>query len=103
MLILHFFTKLYPLNNYEKCFVFYLKCSFCFRDIQIFVFSSSPLFFLVDQKSCQKRASKASSRPLFILVNNPEDLLHARNLFENKIFKNNEYQKALKKLTPYFL
>ena len=33
-------------KNYEKWFLFDLKSSFCSRDIQIFVFLSSPLFFL---------------------------------------------------------
>ena len=34
------------LNNYEKCFLFYLKSSFRPRVIQIFVFPTSPQFFL---------------------------------------------------------
>ena len=34
------------LQNCEKCFLFHLKSSFRSRDIQIFVFSSSPLFSL---------------------------------------------------------
>ena len=38
-----FLTKWYPLKNYEK----YLKSSFHSRDIQIFVFPSSPLFLPV--------------------------------------------------------
>ena len=38
--IFHFFTK----KNYEKCFLFHLKSSFRCRDIQIFVFLSSPIF-----------------------------------------------------------
>ena len=42
-----FFTKWQPLNNYKKCFLFHLKCSFHCQDIQIFVFASSPLFFPV--------------------------------------------------------
>ena len=36
-----------PFKNYEKCFSFHLKSSFRSRDIQIFVYSSSPLFFHV--------------------------------------------------------
>ena len=32
-------------NNYEKCFLFHLKSSFCSRDIQIFVFPTSPQIF----------------------------------------------------------
>ena len=39
-----FLTKWYLFKNYEKCFLFHLKTFFCCRDIQIFVFSSSPLF-----------------------------------------------------------
>ena len=42
-----FFTKLWPPKNYDKCFLFYLKSSFRSWDIQIFVFSSSRLFFSV--------------------------------------------------------
>ena len=41
-----FFTKWQPFKNYEKCFLFHYKNSFCSRDIQIFVFSSAPLFSL---------------------------------------------------------
>ena len=35
------------------------------------------------------------------LVNNPKQLLHARNYFKNTSLK--DYQKALKKLTSFFL
>ena len=41
-----FFTK-FTWNNYEKWFLFHLKSSFHYQDIQIFVFPSSPLFFRV--------------------------------------------------------
>ena len=36
-----------PSNNYEKCFSFHLKTFFLSRDIQIFVFPTSPQFFPV--------------------------------------------------------
>ena len=36
-----------PLNNYEKRFLFHLKTSFHSRDIQIFVFPTSPKIFPV--------------------------------------------------------
>ena len=42
-----FFTKWQSFKNYEKCFLFHLKSSFHSRDIQIFVFPSSPLFLPV--------------------------------------------------------
>ena len=42
-----FLTKWYPFKNYEKCFLLHQKSSFRTQDIQIFVFSSSPLFFPV--------------------------------------------------------
>ena len=42
-----YFHQMIALQNYEKCFLFHLKSSFRSRDIQIFVFSSSPLFFPV--------------------------------------------------------
>ena len=38
------------------------------------------------EKSCRKYAPKASPRPLFILVNNPKQPLHAQNFLKNKIF-----------------
>ena len=42
-----FFTKRWPFKNYEKCFLFHLKSSFRSRDIQFFLFLSSPLFLPV--------------------------------------------------------
>ena len=49
-----FSTKWKPFKNYEKCFLFDLKSSFCSQDIQIFVFPSSLLFLLVSHyfKGC---------------------------------------------------
>ena len=51
-----FFTKKKPFKNYEKCFLFHLKSSFRSRDIQIFVFPSSPLFLPVSHcvRGCLK-------------------------------------------------
>ena len=40
------------------------------------------------EKWCRKCTPKSSPRPLFILLNNPKQLLHARNYFESKIFWN---------------
>ena len=40
----YFFHQMIALKNYEKCFLFHLKSSFHSRDIQLFVFSPSPLF-----------------------------------------------------------
>ena len=37
-------------------------------------------------KSCSKCAPKVSPWPLFVLVNNLKQSLHARNSFKNKIF-----------------
>ena len=42
-----FFTTWQPFKSYEKCFLFHLKSCFRSRDIQIFVFSSSPYFSAV--------------------------------------------------------
>ena len=42
-----FFIKWKPFKNYGKCFLFHLNSSFCSRDIQVLVFSSSPLFLPV--------------------------------------------------------
>ena len=41
------FHQMIALKNYEKCFLFPLKSSFCSQDIQIFLFQSSPLFLPV--------------------------------------------------------
>ena len=38
------------------------------------------------EKSCRKYAAKASPRPLYNLVSNPKQQLHARNSFKSKIF-----------------
>ena len=38
----YFFTKWQLFKNYEKCFLFLLKCSFLSRDIQIFVIFPLP-------------------------------------------------------------
>ena len=46
-LLCPFFTKWKLLNNYEKCFLFHLKSSFCSRNIQICVFLSCILFWPV--------------------------------------------------------
>ena len=52
------------------------------------------------KKSCRKCASKAS--PRLLLLNNPKQPLYGRNFFKNNILKE-DYQKALKKLTLFFL
>ena len=51
-------------------------------------------------KIMQKYTPKTSHRPLFILVNNPKQPLHARNSFKIKILK--DYQKALKSQLYFF-
>ena len=40
----YFFTKWQPFKNYEKCFLFHLKCTFHSWDIYIFVYLSFPFF-----------------------------------------------------------
>ena len=47
-----FFTKWQSFKNYEKCFLFHLKSSFCSQDVQIFVFF--PLPFNTFQKEKDK-------------------------------------------------
>ena len=42
--LFHIFYQWQSLNDYEKCFLFHLKSSFCSRDIQSFVFLFSALF-----------------------------------------------------------
>ena len=55
-----FFTKWWSFKNYEKCFLFHLKNFFHSRDIQIFVFSSAPVFPLVSH--CFRGWSKKNLR-----------------------------------------
>ena len=43
-----------PLKNYEKCFLFHLKSSFRFRDIQIFVIFALPFHTCQIQKDKRK-------------------------------------------------
>ena len=45
-----FFHQMIALQNYEKCFLFNLKRSFCFQDIQIFVIFSFPFHIFQIQK-----------------------------------------------------
>ena len=45
-----FFIKWQTFKNYEKCFLFHLKSSFCSRDIQIFVTSYLPFHTFQIQK-----------------------------------------------------
>ena len=55
-----FFTKGKPFESHEKCFLFHLKSSFYSWDIQIFVFSSSPLFSAVSH--CLRGWSKKNPK-----------------------------------------
>ena len=55
------------------------------------------------KKSCRKCAPIASPRPLFNLVNNLKLSLHARTYFLKRDVLKKDYQKALKKLTLFFL
>ena len=54
------------------------------------------------EKSCRKCAPKTNPRSLLILVSNQKQSLHERNSFKDKILKE-DYQKALKRLTLFFL
>ena len=49
---------LQPFKNYEKCFLFHLKSSFCSQDIPIFLFLSSPLFLPSSRSHCFRGWSK---------------------------------------------
>lgn len=49
--IFFLFIKTKFFKNYQKCFLFHLKGSFRSSDTQIFVFTSSSLFFPVNQCS----------------------------------------------------
>ena len=46
---------------------------------------------------------KLVPEPFLILVNKPNQPLHARNSFKNKDILKEDYQKALKTLTLFFL
>ena len=48
LLAIYIISAAVPLNDYEKCFLFHLKSSFCSRYIQIFVFPTSLQFFPVN-------------------------------------------------------
>ena len=45
------------------------------------------------KKSCRKCEPKASTRPLFNLVNNPQQPLHTKNSFEKEIFRKRTIKK----------
>ena len=49
------------------------------------------------EKSCRKYVPNASPRPLFFLVNNPKQPLHARTILRIKYFER-ELSKAFKKV-----
>ena len=42
-------------KNYEKCFLFHLKSSYRFRDIQMFLFSSFPFTFFSRKESMKDK------------------------------------------------
>ena len=60
-----FFTNWQPFKNYERCFLFHLKSSFRSRDIQIFLFPSSPLFLPVSH--CFRAWSKINLKVYDVL------------------------------------
>ena len=136
------FHQMIALKNYEKCFLFHLKSSFHSRDIQLFVFSPSPLFspvshsfrgwskknlevydiinclnknsitnfvwylekkirhdietlsidkelisnIFIKKNDAENMHQKLAPDPIFILLNNPKQPLHARKSFKNKTF-----------------
>ena len=55
------------------------------------------------EKSCRNVQQKLVPDLFIILVNNPKQPLYARNYFKSKIFRKEDYQKALKKITSFFL
>ena len=69
-----FLTKWQPFKNYEKCFLFHLKSSFRSRDIQIFVFLSSPLFLPVSH--CFRGWSKINLQVYDIICINKNLITH---------------------------
>ena len=153
-----FFTKWSPFKNNEKCFLFHLKNSFSSRDIQVFVFSSSPLFslsvialegdtrkilkvydvliclnknlitcffwYLEKEIRCDIETlaidrvlnakhyygknhaenvyQKLVPDPFLVLPNNPKQILHAGNSFENKTFWKMIIKKPLKSQLYFF-
>ena len=61
-----YFTKWQPFKNHERCFLFHPKSSFHSRDIQIFVFSPSPLFLPVSH--CLRAWSKINLK-VYVVIN----------------------------------
>ena len=61
-----FFTKWKPFNNYKRCFLFHLKSFVCSRDIQIFVFPSSPLSLHVSY--CFRAWSKINLKVYDVII-----------------------------------
>ena len=76
-----FLTKWQPFKNFEKCFLFHLKSSFCSGDIQIFVFPSFPLFLLVSH--CLRDCSKINLKVY--------DMINCLNKRNDKCFNNCSY------------
>ena len=133
-----FFIKWQPFKSYEKWFLFYQKSALRSQDIQIFVFSSFPLFFLpaialeadprkilkfvinclnmnlithfvwyldkeircgietlsiYPKNHAENVLQKLAPNHFLILLNNPDQELHTRNSFKNKVF----WQRIIKK------
>ena len=122
-----------PSKTMKNVFLFHLKSSFRFRDIQILVFSSSPPSFPVShcpRAWCKKSLKihdvinclinknlithfvryhtenvhqKLAPDSFLILINNQKQPLHAINSFKSKVFWKRITKKALKKLSLFFL
>ena len=105
-----FFTKRWTFKNYERCFLFYLKSSFRSRDIQIFVFPSSPLFLPVSH--CFRGWSKINLKVYdiinclnknlkkhFVWYLEKEKRYHIETLsIDRALNKENVYEKIMQKM-----
>ena len=83
-----FFTKWQPVKNYEKYFLCHLKSSLRSGDIQIFVFSSSPLFFPANH--CFRGWSKKNLKMYDVINCLNKNLTHFVLYLEKEIRFDNE-------------
>ena len=55
------------------------------------------------EKSCRKYAAKASPRPLYNFGKQPKTAIACKKFFEKQNISKEDYQKALKRVTLFFL
>ena len=73
MCLLFFIKFLFFTKNCEKCFLFHLKSSFRSQNIQIFAFSSSPLFSLLEALEPLKKKNNSLFYIIFWVISQKFD------------------------------